>query len=270
MHIFYSEFQKDYSSYTFSYAPYCIFESIENIGSIYSSGFLPYTGNPEMADHLYYMARSLRVELSEFELSSENRRVIRKFEKFPVRRQWIEKKNFDLDNPEIRKFWLRFCKVRFRNGEMSESRLHYILESPFATGIIRYTINEMHAGDVLISHHGKMLHYWFSFYELEEFKDLPLGKYLMLDVIRQCKEKKFQYVYLGTCYGRGSLYKVRDFKGIHYFDGGEWRKDLDVLKEWCKKDDDPLSVDRFKSLSCADQQKMIKRRSAQKNSLSKM
>lgn len=264
MRIFYSEFQNDYSSYTFSYAPYCIFESIEKMDIVYDSGFLPYTGDPGMDGYIYYMARSLRVVLSEFELSSENRRVIRKFENFPVDRQWIEKKDFGLVIPEVRSFWLRFCEVRFRNGKMDKRRLDYILKSPFVTGMIRYSVGDVHVGDVLISHHGNILHYWFSFYELEKYKEFPLGKFLMLDVIRQCKEKGLSYVYLGTCYGVESLYKVRDFKGIEYFDGMGWRKDVEVLKEWCRGDGESLPADRFKMMASTEQQERVFGKGGQK------
>ena len=50
--------------------------------------------------------------------------------------------------------------------------------------------------------------------------------------IRQNKK----YIYLGTCYGEDSLYKVRDFKGIEYFDGNEWIDDIEKLKSLCKID----------------------------------
>ena len=45
-----------------------------------------------------------------------------------------------------------------------------------------------------------------------------------------------KYVYLGTCYGEKALYKVRDFKGIEFFDGSKWNNQINILKEMCKKD----------------------------------
>ena len=45
-----------------------------------------------------------------------------------------------------------------------------------------------------------------------------------------------RYIYLGTCYGEKALYKVRDFKGIEYFDGVEWNNNIKSLKELCKND----------------------------------
>ena len=44
------------------------------------------------------------------------------------------------------------------------------------------------------------------------------------------------FVYLGTCYGKKALYKVRDFKGIEFYDGNEWNDNVKVLKKLCKKD----------------------------------
>ena len=45
-----------------------------------------------------------------------------------------------------------------------------------------------------------------------------------------------KYIYLGTCYGEKALYKVRDFKGIEFYDGNKWMKDNKILKDLCKSD----------------------------------
>ena len=53
------------------------------------------------------------------------------------------------------------------------------------------------------------------------------------------------FVYLGTCYGEKSLYKVRDFKGLSYFDGNQWDNDVKTLKSKCKSDQEFIT-DEFK------------------------
>lgn len=245
MRVFYSEYLKDYSSYTFSYAPYCLFESREKITEIYDAGFLPYTGNPEIEHHIYYMARSLRIPLERFSPGSENRRVFRKMNGYVVESEWCDMEKIAEDE-DFRRFCLNYCDRRFSEGVMTPSRLDYILHSPFATGVIRYSIDGRRAGEVLISHNEDILHYWYCFYELEAFEDLPLGKLIMTDVIRQAAEKGYSYIYLGTCYGTEALYKVRDFRGVEFFDGSRWRTDLETLKAWCKADGIPLPSDRLK------------------------
>ena len=59
---------------------------------------------------------------------------------------------------------------------------------------------------------------------------------MMEQIIYHAKENNKKYVYLGTCYGEKSLYKVRDFKGIEFFDGSRWTDDINNLKSKCKND----------------------------------
>ena len=63
-----------------------------------------------------------------------------------------------------------------------------------------------------------------------------IGKKLMCFAEELAKKNNKKYIYLGTCYGRDSLYKVRDFKGIEYFDGNKWIDDIEKLKSICKID----------------------------------
>jgi len=249
MHIFYSEYQNDYSTYTFSYCPYCVCETVDEIPVIYASGFLPYSGNPKLHQYVYYMARSLRISLQEFYFTSENRRVDRKFERCKIEKKWIPITAFDIEDRRFLDFCLNYCNARFSQGEMNESRLRYVLKSPFLTDIICYYIDEVVAGYVFVSMHGGVIHYWYSFYNLEKFIEIPLGKFLMMDVIRESKKRRMEYIYLGTCYGAESLYKVRDFKGVKFFDGERWRSDIHTLKSWCKADEEIKHADRFKQLS---------------------
>ena len=59
---------------------------------------------------------------------------------------------------------------------------------------------------------------------------------MMEQIIYYAKKQNMKYVYLGTCYGEKALYKVRDFKGIEFFDGSKWNNQIIILKEMCKKD----------------------------------
>ena len=68
---------------------------------------------------------------------------------------------------------------------------------------------------------------------------------MMFSVIDWASKQGLDHVYLGTCYGEKSLYKVRDFKGLSYFDGNRWTEDMKMLKLKCKGDQE-FTTDEFK------------------------
>lgn len=49
------------------------------LSSVYEQGYLPYSGANDVCD-VYYSARSARVRLGDFALSSENRRIAKRFD----------------------------------------------------------------------------------------------------------------------------------------------------------------------------------------------
>ena len=71
----------------------------------------------------------------------------------------------------------------------------------------------------------------------------------MWRTIHWARENKFDYIYLGTCYKKKALYKVRDHKGIEFFDGVRWNEDVELLKYLCKKDEEEVNtkIDILKS-----------------------
>lgn len=257
MKIFYAEYMKDYSTYTFSYVPYVVFRSTGEMTEIYDGGFLPYTGNIHLDHHIYYKSRSLRINLNSFEPGSENRRVDRKFENLEISVKWIPIHEFPISDTDFLGFCNEYSNQRFKGGEMGLDRLQFILKSPFLTDIIEFQLGGKLAGYVFVGQNNEMVHYWYSFYELEAFQELPLGKFMMLEIIRQSQQTDRKYCYLGTCYGAHSLYKVRDFKGVEFNDGTRWSTDVNLLKEWCKTDDSPLEMDRFKQLAPEEANRVI-------------
>jgi len=67
----------------------------------------------------------------------------------------------------------------------------------------------------------------------------------MFSLIDWAKTQGLKEVYLGTCYGEKAMYKMRDFKGLSYFDGNKWQSDMKVLKAKCKQDHN-FVADAFK------------------------
>jgi arginine-tRNA-protein transferase len=235
MKILFSEFNNNYSTYSFGYAVYAVANLLE-MEEAYARGFLPYSADLRRKDEIFYLCRSLRVNLSQFVDSSENRRVARKMETFPINWECKEKINFPLEEPEFRSFCLRYSALRFLGGGLEEDRLSYILHRDNATHVLTYSIGEKKIAHVLMGLHGRALHYWFAFLDSEWDAEAPLGKWVMWRTIVWAKEQGFDQIYLGTCYGKRSLYKVRDHKGVEFFDGEKWSTDLNELKRRCNED----------------------------------
>lgn len=234
MKIFRSESFVDYSTYTFNYALYCVKESQEELPEIYGKGFLPYSNDTDLQYETYYLARSLRVDLSKFKETSENRRVLKKIAVQNPEYKVISAGEFDLDNQEFQDFCLDFAQKRF-SEPLSKERLQYILKTKSISHVFEFSLQGKKAGYVIAVIEQDILHYWFAFYDLEN-PEFSLGKYMMFSVINWSLKNGLHHVYLGTVYGDKSLYKVRDFKGLEFFDGNKWRTDMKLLKNKCKTD----------------------------------
>ena len=236
MKIFKSESFVDYSTYTFNYAIYCIKESQRELPEIYEKGFLPYSNNIELEFEIYYLARSLRVELINFKTSSENRRIAKKIAVLNPELNVLSIDEFNINEESFQEFCLDFASNRF-SEPISKERLKYIFNNKSITNVFEFILEEKKVGYVIAIIENGTLHYWFAFFSLE-YQEYGLGKWMMYSVINWAAESNLKYVYLGTCYGEKSLYKVRDFKGLSFFDGNKWNNDVKLLKSKCKTDND--------------------------------
>lgn len=252
MKIFYSEYLKNYSSYTFSYAVYALFEKNDSLTDLYNAGFLPYAGKSEYESNktqkeIYYLCRSLRVNINKYSLNSENRRIEKKAEPFNIKMKILPKSEY-LGDSHFNDFCQRYADERFKGGHMNKQRWNYVLNRNCGTHVFSFHSADQVLGYVLAGIDESSVHYWFSFFDTNYLNQFPIGKYLMLSVINWAEEKSKNYVYLGTCYGTNSLYKARDFKGTEFFDGARWNDDISILKSWCKQEDEDMESDRYKSL----------------------
>lgn len=109
MRFFFSEYKADYSKYHFPYQVLLAREEADDINKIFDMGFLPSRSKL----NLYYLARGLRVNLSKFELTSENRRILRKTEYLKLEVKNL--KEFDYDYT-IGKLGKDFYEKRFGEG----------------------------------------------------------------------------------------------------------------------------------------------------------
>ncbi|MDW7680902.1 MAG: GNAT family N-acetyltransferase [bacterium] len=249
MKILFSEHQIDYPTYTFPYCVYCLKEAQNEIPAIYEKGFLPYTGNLNINRDLFYLARSVRVNLAQFKDSSENRRVDRIVQELAIDFELIEKNQFDWQRTGFVEFCSQFAESRFSGGTMNRDRVRYIFQGNVLSHIVEFKSLAKIYGYVFAAIHGNMLHYWYSFFDVAYLRTHTLGKWMMWRMIKWAKENRLDYVYLGTCYKTGALYKIRDHIGCEFFDGAGWNYDAKLLKYCCKQDEAPEkhTVDRLKS-----------------------
>ena len=81
MKFLFSESSIDYNNYKFGYSVNLVLNDNDSIESVYSQGFLPYTGNIKNKEEVYYLARSIRVDLNDYERLSENNRIVKNAKK---------------------------------------------------------------------------------------------------------------------------------------------------------------------------------------------
>ncbi len=225
MRIFHSEFAHDYSAYAFGYQVHAELEPGEDAAEAYTRGFLPRSNDPSKTSW-FYLARSVRVPLASFSLSSENRRVLKKFDGtltvHPMSREELK------ESAPFKELFLTYFKTRHGETVMSAERLEGILNTVLPLRAIRYEDAQGIAGYVLEATEGPYLHYWYSAYR-PDLAQSCLGLWMMTDALRRAQVEGRQHVYLGTAYGEKGRYKM-NFTPLQYFDGEEWKEDMSTLK----------------------------------------
>jgi len=221
------EFGADYEHYRFGYSIWCRPEPGDSLQEIYAAGFLPYSGGDDQAGS-FYMARSLRVDLTRFALNSENRRVLKKVDR-QLFREAIAFPGFDHSDPAFRGFCHRYFLARHGMDLLANGKLEAILNSGLIDRIVRYRDAEGRpVAFVILVGDEAMSHYWFSFYDPELARD-SIGMWLMIREAQEAQALGRQAFYLGTCYSSGSLYKT-NLGPLQWWDGTGWTADVKRLK----------------------------------------
>ena len=228
MRLFYSEYKSDYSNYIFPYVIWAMPENGENPVDFFAKGFLPSARDLSR----FYMCRHTRVELSKFEPSSENRRIMRKGEGISCR--LVKRCDFTVTDV-WRQFCLTYADAKFGAGVMTVERLDSLIDSPVCSHVLIYT-DEKSGQDiglvVFYLNEPQMAFYYYSFYDLK-YKNL--GMYMMTSSIALIKERDCHYIYLGSCYSRNALYKSQ-FSGFQFWNGFRWSENIRELKYLIERD----------------------------------
>lgn len=224
MKLFFSEFKADYAKYHFPYQVWLLREAEDSAETIYRSGFLP----TRHLENVYYLSRSLRVNLELFDLSSENKRILNKTADFEA--DLIPLANFNY-TPAVQKMCKEYAEEKIGRGVFSSQSI----KSIFKKGVFNYVFvfkkiaDQTSVGYVICYVGGNLIHYAHSFYK-SEFIGQGLGARMMLQAVMWAKQSHKKYVYLGTGYLKESLYKT-EFKGVEFFNGFRWNDNLFELKK---------------------------------------
>lgn len=208
----------------------------DEIEKLYNQGYVV-TRLPEM-----HQTRSLRIDLSKFTLTSENRRVLKKTSD-------IDMFVFDLPlhsnttNWRIHALGKKFYQKKFNDVDFSASKIREIINGKAKHNLLftHYQSNTLpnnstsgtidHTktlGYTICYKTENILHYSFPFYELTS--NIPnLGMGMMLKAISWAKYKNLEYLYLGSFTRPKDRYKLQ-FRGLEWWDQDHWSEDLANLK----------------------------------------
>ena len=172
--------------------------------------------------------RSLRVDLKNFDLSSENRRILGKNSELSLQLHKLPFYNYSW---EIHKLGKEFYTKKFGNNPMSASKIKSMFLNPEKenmNNVLVYSINNAVIGYCLVYLDEKIMHYAYPFYNLNKFSS---GIGMMLKAIIYSKKNNLDYVYLGSVTTKAAKYKLQ-FKGLEWWDveNSEWSTNLNKLK----------------------------------------
>lgn len=226
--------------------------SPEQVAYMYDRGYVC----TRPSEGLMQQTRSVRVDLSKFELSSENRRVLKKTKTVKLTHHTLPLSSYSW---EIGKIGKEFYETKFGDGTFSANKIKELLTSgrrDFTTLLVYSSPYEGESEGVSQNHvqHDKtnpsrppligeepvalgyaicvetpeLLHYSYPFYALANApKDMGMG--MMVRAVQYAKETGKQYCYLGSAQRSGDTYKFQ-FSGMEWYDGEVWQTDIDELK----------------------------------------
>ena len=249
MKLLFSEQKSDYANYQFPYAVWAVPEEGETPADIFDAGFLPSSRNLDR----FYLCRQVRVNLSKFQPSSENRRICRKND--DIEATLVPRRDFDYSS-ERRQGFKNYADIKFGNDVMTFERLDGLFASPIISDLLifRDTKAGKEVGVAALYLEGaELAYYYYAFYDLTYYTR-NLGMFMMTAAVTQFAGRNFNHLYLGTCYSRNALYKTQ-FVGAEFFNGFRWSDNLEELKFILNRDaadsrQHLLETDAFREQFC--------------------
>jgi arginyl-tRNA--protein-N-Asp/Glu arginylyltransferase len=174
--------------------------------------------------------RSFRIDLSKFEMTSENRRIAKKSEHVSLKTEKIPYEKYDWAIGKLAKDF-----YEKRDADFSANKIKELLtdakESNF-NKFLAYSEKEKTIGYVICFETKNISHYSYPFY-IEDKGEPSRGLGMMIIAIERAKQLGKKYIYLGSLQRPSDTYKLQ-FKGGEWFDGNGWTMDISPLKEILK------------------------------------
>ncbi len=225
MKYIFKEYKGDYENYEYPYRVYLQASDADNINEIYGKGFLA----TRIKKNYYYLSRNIRIDLENFEFTSENRRILKKTQNLTLESKKLQSPQFNYD---ISKLASDFFKEKFGKNIISTQKLKWLFTGDFFNKLFIYKLDDEIIGYCINMETENILHYSYPFYKPNLVKS-NIGMGMILKAIEYAKENNKKYFYLGTVYTKESLYKLQ-FKQMEWFDGEKWNTDIALLKEKIK------------------------------------
>lgn len=175
--------------------------------------------------------RSIRINLHKFLETSENKRILKKFN----HKINIIPLPLDKFNSKILILAKSFYDNKFGKNIFSGTKIKELLtQNSNFNALLAYENEQEIEGYCfckIIESKQKIIHYAYPFYSLNKL-NTNFGMYMMTLAIKYFHEKQFDYIYLGSCHDEKCKYKLQ-FKGVEWFneENNIWEFDISKLKK---------------------------------------
>lgn len=199
--------------------------SDKNIDDLYERGYV-FT---RVEKGVMNKTRSFRIDLSKYETSSENRRILRKSENLSLLIEPIPYAGYDWQVGKLAKsFYEKFGDKVFTANKTREIVTNE-KKSNFNRLFIFMDIKTRAAlGYAICAKTANIIHYSYPFY-MEDPKESSRGLGMMTKAVEWAKKTAKKYIYLGSLQRPSDSYKLQ-FAGGEWYDGEKWRTDYEPLK----------------------------------------
>jgi arginyl-tRNA--protein-N-Asp/Glu arginylyltransferase len=199
------------------------------ISAMYDKGFV-FT---RLGKGIMQQTRSCRIDLDKFSLTSENRRILKKTDNLRIGSSPLPLPSYPF---EIGKMGKDFYEEKFGEKIMSANKIKEILMDENKSNfniLLNFAPSTTVIGYTICYENVEFLHYSYPFYDLKIYnKDIGLG--MMTTAIQFAKQNGKKYIYLGSLQRPTDTYKLQ-FEGLEWFDGKEWKSDLEEVKKLLTK-----------------------------------
>lgn len=215
--------------------------STQSIEFMYNQGYVfTRTGKGNMKQ-----TRSLRIDLRKFELSSENKRILKKAADLHVSVEPVPYMDYTW---RIHKMGKDFYEKKFGPKTFSAQKIKELMTDTNNSNFNRVFVYDLSLpipekteanpypedpiGYCIVLETTNLIHYCYPFYNLAPAaypQNSNVGMSMMLKAILRAQEYNKQYIYLGSAQRPSDTYKLQ-FAGLEWFDGTEWKTNFDELK----------------------------------------